>query len=210
MDILNKKIEQYVFSHTQKESSLLTELEKETYQKMELPQMLTGRIEGRFLKMLVQLTNTKNILEIGMFTGYSALSMAEGLPPDGHIITCEVDPRAKEIAEKYFSKSPHGKMIEIRMGPALLTLKTLTQTFDLVFIDADKENYLEYYEIVLSKLKSGGVIIIDNALWGGRVLKPEDKETKTIDDLNKHIAKDDRVENVLLAIRDGINLIRKK
>ncbi len=210
MVIVEKTIENYAFEHTASEPELLLQLQKETYEVMEWPNMITGRMEGRFLKMLVQITNAKNILEIGTFTGYSALSMAEGLPEDGKIITCEINEDSRDFAQKYFARSPFGHKIELKFGPALETLDTLKGPFDLVFIDADKSNYPHYYEKCLPLVKSGGLIIIDNTLWSGLVLKPENNATKAIDAINKTIVNDPRVENVLLTVRDGIQLVRKK
>jgi caffeoyl-CoA O-methyltransferase len=210
MVIVEKSIENYAFDHTASEPELLLELQKETYETMEWPNMITGRMEGRFLKMLVQITNAKNILEIGTFTGYSALCMAEGLPADGKIITCDINENSRDFAQKYFDRSEYGHKIELKFGPALDTIKTLKGPFDLVFIDADKSNYPNYYELCLPLVRSGGLIVIDNTLWSGLVLKPENNATKAIDAINKTVVKDSRVENVLLTVRDGIQLIRKK
>lgn len=203
-------IEEYAASKTQRANSLLDELHKATYAEMEYPQMLTGPIEGSFLRLMVQITGAKSILEIGMFTGYSALSMAEGLPADGKLITLEINPKCIEFASKYFARSEHGKKIEIKEGPALESLKHLNGPFDLVFMDADKGNYTNYYEAVLPKLRSGGVMLIDNVLWGGAVLDPKTEDDKAIDALNNRVASDNRVDKVLLTIRDGVYFIRKK
>ncbi|MBS1953666.1 MAG: class I SAM-dependent methyltransferase [Cyanobacteria bacterium SZAS-4] len=203
-------IEEYAESKTQPTNALLTELHKATHEEMDYPQMLTGPIEGSFLRLMVQITGAKSILEIGMFTGYSALSMAEGLPADGTVTTLEINPKCIQFAKKYFDKSEHGKKITVKEGPALESLAALKGPFDLVFIDADKGNYKNYYEAVLPKLKSGGIILIDNVLWSGAVLDPKTEDDKAIDDLNKHVAKDDRVDKVLLTIRDGVYFIRKK
>jgi len=210
MNFIDQQVENYAYNHTRAEPELLQALAAETREKMPDSVMLTGRLEGRMLKMLVIISGAKKVLEIGMFTGYSALSMAEALPEDGNIITCEIDRRAKAMAEKYFQQSQYGHKIEIRMGPALDTINKLNMTFDLVFIDADKENYVNYYDSVLPKVRSGGLIVVDNALWSGKVLNPQDKETQTIANLNKKIVQDERVENVLLTIRDGVNVVRKK
>ncbi len=203
-------IEEYAESKTQPTNALLTELHKATHEEMDYPQMLTGPIEGSFLRLMVQITGAKSILEIGMFTGYSALSMAEGLPADGTVTTLEINPKCIQFAKKYFDKSEHGKKITVKEGPALESLAALKGPFDLVFIDADKGNYKNYYEAVLPKLKSGGIILIDNVLWSGAVLDPKTEDDKAIDDLNKHVAKDNRVDKVLLTIRDGVYFIRKK
>lgn len=210
MELVPIAIQSYVEQHTQAEPDLLQQLIHETHENMAAPQMLTGRVQGRFLKLLVMMTSAKRILEIGMFTGYSALSMAEALPADGKLITCDVDEKAKHISEGYFQKSPHGHKIEIRMGPALQTIAELNETFDVVFIDADKSNYANYYEAVLPRVRTGGVIVIDNALWHGHVLKPENDTAKIMHALNEKILHDNRVENALLTVRDGIQVIVKK
>ena len=172
--------------------------------------MLTGRVEGRFLKLLVQITQPHLVVEIGMFTGYSALSMAEGLPEGGRIITCDIDPEAREIAQAAFDSSPHGHKIEIKMGPALNTIRQINEPIDFSFIDADKKGYPNYYEEVVQRTKSGGLIIIDNMFLSGRVLDPRDEAAQAVAELNQTINRDDRVDNVLLTIRDGVQLIRKK
>lgn len=213
MYVVADDIENYANDHTQAEPELLQALEKETCDKMEMSRMLTGRLAGRFLNMLVAISGAKNILEIGMFTGYSALSMAEALPEDGRIVTCDVDPEAQVMAQKYFDKSHLGKKITIKMGPALETIAVLDELFDgeldLVFLDADKENYMHYYEAVLPKLKQGGLIVVDNCLWSGRVLNPQQQTDRSIAELNAKIANDQRVQNVMLTVRDGMNLVRK-
>jgi caffeoyl-CoA O-methyltransferase len=160
--------------------------------------------------MLVRLTGARRILEIGMFTGYSALMMAEGLPDDGHLITCDVNPKAEAIARRYFAESEHGHKIEIRMGPALDTIGTLTAPLDFVFIDADKTNYLNYYEAVMGLVRPGGLIVADNVLWSGKVLNPEDDDTRAIVAFNEHVAADPRVTNVCLTVRDGMMLAWKQ
>ena len=172
--------------------------------------MLTGRLEGGFLRLMVRAFQARRIVEIGMYTGYSALSMAEALPDDGKLITCEVNPEAEAIARRYFRESPHRDKIEIRMGPALQTLEKLEGPFDFAFIDADKENYPSYYELCLERLRPGGAIAVDNVLWSGRVLDPQDEETRAIATLNERVSKDDRVDHVLLTIRDGVMLVIKK
>jgi caffeoyl-CoA O-methyltransferase len=209
MNFIDPKIDKYSVKHTKPEPLLLQQLTAETQHAMALPQMLSGRIEGRLLKLLVQLTRAKTVLELGMFTGYSALSMAEGLPAEGRVITCEVDPKAQAMAEKYFAKSPHGHKIEVRMGPALDTIAALTKPIDLAFIDADKANYIAYYEAILAKLRQGGLIVLDNMLWSGAVLNPQDQNSQVLHELNEKIVDDHRVENVLLPLRDGITLVRK-
>lgn len=209
MDFIDEKIEQYAFDHTSKESLLLQRLEEETYQKLEIPQMTTGRQEARLLKLLARLVGARCILEIGTFGGYSALSMAEALPEDGTLVTCEIDPVAIAFAQKYFSESPHGKKITQMEGPALKSIKKLTGSFDMAFIDADKVNYLNYYEAIFPLMRVGGLIAVDNVLWSGRVLDPKDDTDKAIHQFNEQIIKDQRVESVLLTVRDGLSLIIK-
>ena len=209
MDFINEKIEQYAFDHTSEEGSLLKRLEDETYEKLEIPQMTTGRQEARLLKLLARLVGANSILEIGTFAGYSALSMAEALPEEGTLVTCEIDPIAIAFAHKYFSESPHGKKITQMEGPALESIQTLTGKFDMAFIDADKVNYSNYYEAIFPLIREGGLIAVDNVLWSGRVLDPKDETDKAIHHFNEQIIKDQRVESVLLTVRDGLSLIIK-
>ena len=209
MDFIDEKIEEYAFDHTSYEGDLLEQLEEETYEKLEIPQMTTGRIEARLLKLLARLVGAKRILEIGTFAGYSALSMAEALPEDGELVTCEIDPEAIIFAKKYFNLSPHGKKITLMEGSALESLRKISGPFDMAFIDADKENYSNYYEAILPLIRSGGLMAIDNVLWSGRVLDPQDKSDKAIHQLNERVIRDGRVESVLLTVRDGLNCIVK-
>jgi caffeoyl-CoA O-methyltransferase len=210
LTLVPEAIEEYATAHTEPAAPLFEQLRNETYAKMEMPQMQVGPIEGTFLRLLVRLARAKRVLEIGMFTGYSTLMLAEGLPEDGELITCEINPKAEEIARRYFAKSPHGKKIKIRMGPALQTIEGLTGPLDLVFIDADKENYPRYYDAVLPLLRAGGLIVADNVLWSGRVLKPKDQTDRAIVAFNEKVAKDTRVEKVMLSVRDGITLALKR
>jgi caffeoyl-CoA O-methyltransferase len=207
---IDEGVENYAHDRTTEESDLFRRLREETFREMQYPEMQVDRIEGRFLKMLVRLTGAKNILEIGMFTGYSALMMAEGLGSDGRIITCDVDPKAEQIARKYFAEGPNGSKIEVRMGPALETVKSLAGPIDLVFIDADKVNYLNYYEACLPLVKPAGLIVADNVLWSGRVLDPQDENSRAIVAFNDHVQADSRVENVCLTVRDGMMLAWKR
>ena len=209
MEFLDEKIEEYAFNHTSYEGNLLKRLEEETYEKLEIPQMTTGRIEARFLKLLARLVGAKRILEIGTFAGYSALSMAEALPEDGELITCEIDPEAIVFAKRYFDLSPHGKKIGLLEGAALDSLKSISGPFDMAFIDADKENYSNYYEAILPMIRYGGLIAVDNVLWSGRVLDPKDKSDKAIHQFNERVIQDKRVESVMLTVRDGLNCIIK-
>ena len=207
---IDEAVEQFARDHTEPETDLYRRLREETYRTMEWPQMQVDVIEGRFLKTLVRLTGARTILEVGMFTGYSALMMAEGLPDNGTLITCEIDPKAEAIARRYFAESPDGHKITIRMGPALDTIKTLTDPLDLVFIDADKPNYSNYYEACLPLVKPGGLIVADNVLWSGKVLNPKDDDDHAIVAFNDLVQSDRRVENVCLTVRDGMMLARKR
>ena len=209
MEFLDEKIEEYAFNHTSYEGNLLKSLEEETYEKLEIPQMTTGRIEARFLKLLARLVGAKRILEIGTFAGYSAISMAEALPEDGELITCEIDPEAIVFAKRYFDLSPHGKKIALLEGAALDSLRSISGPFDMAFIDADKENYSNYYEAILPMIRYGGLLAVDNVLWSGRVLDPKDKSDKAIHQFNERVIEDKRVESVLLTIRDGLSCIIK-
>ena len=210
MDFVNKDIEDYAYDHSQVEDDLLWRLELETYDQLEIPQMLTGRIEGRLLKMLAGLVDARRIVEVGTFGGYSAISMAEALPEDGYLITCEMDPVAIKFAKRFFSESPYGSKIILKEGAALDTLKKLSGSFDMAFIDADKENYLNYYEVLLPIIRPGGLIVVDNVLWSGRVLDPKEPSDYAIHSFNQRVMHDHRVENVMLTIRDGISLLRKR
>jgi len=209
MDLIPAPIDRYCYERTKREPEPLPALATAT---AAIPGagMLTGRVEGRLLCLLAKLMGAKRVLELGTFTGYSALSLAEGLPEGGKVITCEVDAQHAEIAQSWFAKSPHGNKVELRFGPALATLVTLEGAFDLAFIDADKESYPAYYEACLAKLRPGGLLIIDNTLWSGKVLSPTEPSAKAIDGLNRQIERDERVENVLLSVRDGVHLVRKR
>ncbi len=209
-EFIDVAVEQFARDHTEPESDLHRRLREETYRVMESPQMQVDAIEGRFLKMLVRLTGARTILEIGMFTGYSALMMAEGLPEDGRLTTCDINPKAEAIARRYFAESPYGHKIAIRMGPALETIKTLTPPLDLVYIDADKPNYTHYYEACLPLVKPGGLIIADNVLWSGKVLDPQDADARAIVAFDRKVQSDPRVENVCLTVRDGMMLAWKR
>jgi len=209
--IVNEAVEEYAADHTTQLNELFDRLAAETREKTTAPQMMVGRIEGGFLATLVRLTGAKRILELGTFTGYSSISMATALPDDGRIITCDVDPDATSIARRYMDESGHGDKIEIRLGPALETIETLDGPFDLVFIDADKPNYENYYEAVLPKLADDGLLIADNVLWSGRVVEPDgDESTQAIKAFNEHVRNDQRVTAVMLTVRDGMTLVRRR
>jgi caffeoyl-CoA O-methyltransferase len=207
--LVEEAIEGYAEAHSTPPEPLLAELAEETRATMASPQMLTGPVEGRFLELLVAGTGARRVLEIGTFTGFASLSMAAALPPDGTVDTLEYEPRHAEVARRYFDRSPHGSKITLHLGPALETLGRLEGEWDFVFIDADKENYDAYYEAVLPRLTERGLIAIDNTLWSGRVLDPQDEHTRAIAALNDKIAADGRVVAVQLTVRDGITLLRR-
>ena len=202
-------IEQYVERHSKPMSLFHDKLWLETYRNTGSPTTMVGPLTGQFLKMLVLMTGARRILEIGMYTGYSTLAFAEALPKDGRVVTCEINPQTSEIARRCFSESPHGQKIEVKLGPALNSLKVIPGPFDLCFIDADKDQYGEYYDACMSLVRSRGVIILDNMLRSGKVLTPIDPRSQAIDALNKRIRNDERVENVLLPVRDGIMMVVK-
>jgi caffeoyl-CoA O-methyltransferase len=206
------EIEAYALAYSMPESAVCRAIREETQQTMQYAQMLVGPLEGAFLKMVTQLVGARRVLEIGMFTGYSALCFAESLPADGVVLTCEIDEEPAAFARRFFAQSPAGKKIEIRMGPALETMRALTGSFDLIFIDADKANYLNYYRRALDLLAPNGVILIDNVLWSGDVLKqpPPDEQTAAIQELNRTVSADPAVTAVLLTIRDGVLVVRKR
>lgn len=207
--LVNEAIEDYAFQNTTPEPELLQELIDETNKNMGWPQKLSGRLVGRTLKLLAQLHQPKNVLEIGMFTGYSALSIAEGMPDDGRIICCETNPRAIDFAKTFFERSPHGHKIEVIFGKAIETIETLDMELDFTFIDADKRNYLNYYHKTLEMTRPGGLIVLDNMLWSGKVVQPESEIDDILVELNKEIAEDPNVENIFLTVRDGMNVVRK-
>jgi caffeoyl-CoA O-methyltransferase len=211
-DITDPAIEAYATEHSSPEPALLRELAEATRDFSQAHGMMVGRLEGRFLKVLVAITGARRILELGTFTGYSALSMAEALPPDGRIISCELDERHAEMARSFIDRSPYGGMIEIRLGPALETLAALEGPFDFAFVDARKQEYPAYFEAILPMLRQGGLMAIDNVLWDGAVLDDSDRseDTLAVRALNERVAGDPRVECVLVPIRDGVMLARKR
>lgn len=210
--LVDPRIETYCHEHTKPRPALFDELKEVTYAKMASPNMQVGRVEGTLLKLLVALSAARRVLEVGTFTGFSALSMAEALPEDGELVTCDIDPEATATARAFFDRSPHGKKITIRLGPALETIAAMPEDrpFDLAFVDADKENYVAYYDAIVPRLRRGGLLVADNTLWSGRVLAPEHASDRAICAFNDRVTADPRVENVLLTVRDGMMLARKR
>jgi caffeoyl-CoA O-methyltransferase len=209
--IVPEEIEAYAEAHTSAHGELLKRLAEETRATLERPQMLTGTIEGRFLEFLVYAIGARRILEIGTYSGYSAVSMAAALPEEGRIFTCEVDETHAEVARRYIAEAGFADRIAVHVGPALDTIGELEGQFDFVFIDADKENYVNYYEAVLPRLTERGMIAADNTLWSGRVLDESDQSegTVAIRAFNEHVRDDPRAVSVMLTVRDGVTLIRQ-
>jgi caffeoyl-CoA O-methyltransferase len=203
----------FVDAHSSPEPELLTELRHRTQAELVDPQMQVGRVEGALLKLLVAISGARRVVEVGTFSGYSTLSLAAGLPGDGTVVTCDIDPVATAVAREFFAKSPHGSKIDLRLGPALDTLRALAsegRRFDLAFIDADKIHYVDYYEACLAMMGPGGLVVADNALWSGRVLSPTTDDDRAIARFDAHVHADPRVDHVLLSVRDGIMLARKR
>ena len=209
ISIVDEKIEDYAVRHSTPESKLFQSLVKKTCAETSLPQMQVGHLEGSFLGLLAKISGAKRILEIRTFTGYSALAMAGGLPAGGHLITCDIDPENTQIARETWAQSPHGKKIELKIGPAAETIQKLKGLFDMVFIDADKTNYIRYWELCMPKVRKGGLILADNVLWSGRVLNPKEESDHAIVKFNRHVLKDKRAEVLMLPVRDGITLAYK-
>jgi len=209
MNFIDKDIEDYCRAYTTALPEVFDELRAATVAEMKLPQMQVGLLEGRFLAMLVSITGAKRVIEFGTFTGFSALAMATALPEDGKVITMDIDPAATGMAKKFWAKSPHGKKIELKLGPALESAEQIEGSVDLVFIDADKPNYKNYWEKMVPKVRRGGLIVVDNVLWSGNVLHPKETSDLAIADFNKHARSDERVEIVMLTVRDGMLLARK-
>ena len=210
MEFLPKNIEDYALKHTEKESDLLSNLTRETWSKVLTPRMLSGHLQGRILSMLSKLIQPKRILEIGTYTGYSALCLAEGLKKHGKLHTLDINEEFTFIASKYFKISKYKKNIIQHHGDAMKIIPKLLGLFQLAFIDADKENYCNYFDLIIEKIETGGIIIADNVLWSGKVLeKIKDKESASLDAYNKKILSDRRVENILMPIRDGLMICRK-
>jgi predicted O-methyltransferase YrrM len=210
--IVDDRVEQYAEDHSTPVEPLFERLAAETREKSEIPQMMVGPLEGRFLEFLVRLSGAANVLELGTFTGWSSISMAKGLPPGGRVTTCDVNQETTEIARRYAEEAGVADRIDYRLGPALEAIAELDGPFDLVFIDADKVNYVNYYEAVLPKLADDGLIVADNVLWSGRVVEDDADEegTRAIKKFNEHAIGDERVECVMLTVRDGMTLIRKR
>ena len=209
--IVRPEVERYAEEHTSPAPAHLRAAAEETRARLPAPQMMTGRLEGRFLELLVFAMGARMVLDVGTFTGYSALSMAAGLAPGGRVVTCEVDPDVAAIARRHIEASPYADRIDLRVGPALETIAALEELFDFVFIDADKEGYRDYFEATLPKLSERGLIAIDNTLWSGRVVDAAepDERTRILMDLNDELVRDPRVECVLLTVRDGLTLARR-
>src|SRR4051794_12429342 len=209
--VVPEDIERYAEEHTTRPTGLLAALSEETHATLAAPQMLTGPIEGRFLELLVYASGARRVLELGTFSGYSSISMAAGLPPGGHIDTCEVEEKHASVARRYIEEAGLSDRISIHMGPGLDTIEALGGEWDLVFIDADKPNYLNYYEAVVPRLAERGIIAADNTLWSGKVLDESDNSESTvaIREFNDRVRDDDRVVSVQLTIRDGVTLIRR-
>jgi|ERR1043165_4494649 predicted O-methyltransferase YrrM len=206
-----EELEQYAVAHTKSPGAVLQELERETYARIYMPQMVSGHLQGRFLSMISKMMQPKNILEIGTFTGYSALCLSEGLHEGGTLFTIDVNAELETMTRKYFEKAGLTKKIKYLIGNAVEIIPQLDVTFDLVFIDADKENYSRYYDLVFGKLRSGGVILADNVLWSGKVIEEKkDEETKALVAFSDKVQNDNRVDNVLVTIRDGVMIVRKK
>ena len=212
LDIANPQLEAYAEARTTPPEPLLAELAHETQETLESPQMLTGTIEGRFLELLVHGLAAKRVLELGTYSGYGTLSMAAGLPDDGRIDTCELSEERAAVARRYLERAGHADRVTVHVGPALDTIRRLEGEWDFVFIDADKENYVAYYEEVLPRLTAHGLIAADNTLWSGRILDDADDSegTRAIREFNEHVARDERVVAVILTVRDGITLIRRR
>lgn len=210
--MIEKRIEQYIDVNTTHEGDVMKQLNRETHLKTFYPNMLSGAVQGKFLEMISYMIKPEMILEIGTFTAYSAIAMAKGMAEGGKLITLEVNEEMETFIQKYIDKAGMGDKIELVMGDALKIIPELDYSFDLVFIDADKEQYTDYYELALPKLKPGGFLIADNVLWNGKVLEDDsksDKETMGIKSFNEHVKNDNRVEQVMVSVRDGLLLVRK-
>src|SRR3954452_9676729 len=212
IEIADPRVEAYAVAHSTPEPPRFAELAEQTRARTSAPGMMVGTLEGRLLTAVVAMLRPTTVVEIGTFTGYSALSMAEALPPGGRIVTCDISEEHVAIAREHIGASPYADLIEIRVGPAIETVASLDGPFDLGLIDADKPSYVDYYEAVLPKLSARGVILADNVLWSGRVIDPteDDDNTRAIRAFNDHVVADTRVEVVVLTVRDGLSLIRRR
>ncbi|MFT7580582.1 MAG: caffeoyl-CoA O-methyltransferase [Myxococcota bacterium] len=208
--IVADAIEDYARAHTSEEHPLYAKLRAETHANIPMPQMQVGTLEGRFLKLLVQLVGAKTAVEVGTYTGYSGLSIAEGLGDDGRLITFDMDPVATELASRYFAEAPWGHKIELRLGDARALVPRVEGPIDFAFIDADKTGYIHYWDALVDKLRPGGLIVVDNVLWSGSVLTPKKDSDHAIVAFNAHATRDPRVEHVMVTVRDGMMLARKK
>ena len=209
MNIVEKKIEAYATAHSLQPSATVREIDDWTVANTDVSRMLSGGYQGAVLKLLVRASQARRILEIGMFTGYSALTMAEELPDDGQVITMDIDREREATAQSFFAKSPHGDKITIRIGNALELIPDLEGHFDLVYIDADKANYTNYYEAVMPLIRGGGIIVADNVLWSSAVLDPQTEDARALHEFNERVSADPRVMNVLLTVRDGLMVAMK-
>ncbi len=213
MEFISKELDDYCCNHTSQEDALLAKLNRETHVKILQPRMLSGHFQGRLLSLLSKMIRPERILEIGTYTGYSGLCMAEGLTESGKLITIDVNAQLEDFTRSYFEKSEYAAKIDYRIANAMELIPQLDEQFDLVFIDADKQNYINYYHLVFDKVKSGGYILSDNVLWSGKVVQTEgkiDKDTALLKEFNELVQNDPRVENILLPIRDGIMIARKR
>ncbi|NVK63903.1 MAG: class I SAM-dependent methyltransferase [Flavobacteriales bacterium] len=213
MEFISQELDDYVCAHTEKEPELLYELNRRTHLEVLQPRMLSGQFQGRVLSMLSHMIRPKNILEIGTYTGYSALCLAEGMQEGGKIVTLDKNEELEDLITEFFERAGLAESIDFRVGNAMEIVPTLEEQFDLVFIDADKRNYGNYYDMVIDRMPSGGYILLDNVLWSGKVVEevdPNDIDTVELIALNKRLQEDDRVQNVLLPIRDGLTILRKK
>ncbi len=208
-DLISPEILRYCKAHTSPDSDVGEAIAEETRNATSNPGMLVGLTEGTFLTLIARSTNARKVLEIGTFTGYSALKLAEGVSEDGEVITCDIDAETTAIAKRHWEKSPHGKKIRLELGPALRTIENEPGPFDLVFIDADKSNYVNYWEACLPKVRSGGLILADNVLWSGRVLNPQASDDHALATFNTHVLSDKRVQAVMLPFRDGVTIACK-
>ena len=211
MNFISSKLQQYIDDHSMEESDLLKALDRETHQKVLQPRMLSGSYQGRLLALLAKMIEPKKILEVGTYTGYATLCMAEGLSTGGSIDTIDYNEELSDIQRRYFDQSPYRSQIVQHLGEAKDVIKTLTGPYDLVFLDADKENYPHYFDLIIDKLETGGVILSDNVLWSGKVLeKANDEATSALQEYNHKINSDARVETIILPIRDGLTITRKR